>query len=237
MSLLRNLKALRKTYLTKYFKRAFGHFGDDIAIECLIRETLGLEALKSGFYVDVGAFHPTKYSNTFRFYKRGWSGIVIDLETDKLRAFRLVRPRDTTVQAAVSDTPGSVTFYGDHFSPFTTSHADNTGALERETRFSAETRTLTNIIDETKYQNREIDLLDVDCEGMDLEVLRSLDFRRYKPKFVAVEIHAPTIEHVQKTETYAFLVGQGYRYVNRVGPTSVFVRSDLIAAPEADVAA
>jgi FkbM family methyltransferase len=228
VSLFSQLKTLRKTLFTKYFKRAFGHFGDDIAIELLFREVLGKAALKSGVYVDVGAFHPTKYSNTFRFYKRGWSGIVIDLEADKLRAFRWLRPRDTAVQAAVSDTPGTLTFHGDHFSPFTTSQADNAGALERATTFTVEARTLTDIIDGTKYRDSEIDLLDVDCEGMDLEVLRSLDFTRYRPKIVAVEIHAASIPEVQASGAHAFLIDQGYLYVNRVGPTSVFLRADLL---------
>jgi FkbM family methyltransferase len=227
MSFSKNIKTLRKTFLTKSYKRAFGHFGDDIAIECLYRETFGLNALKSGFYVDVGSFHPTKYSNTFRFYKRGWDGVEIDLEAEKLRAFRMLRPRDLAVQAAVSQTPGKLTFYGDHFSPYTTSDANNTGALERSGRFEVETRTLTDILDETKFRDREIDLLDIDCEGMDLEVLRSLDFNRYRPKIVAVEIHAPSIAAVQNSDEHAFLVNHNYSYVNRVGPTSVFLRSDV----------
>lgn len=228
--MLKTLKFLRKAFLTKSFKRAYGHFGDDIAIECLYREIFGINALGSGFYVDVGAFHPTKYSNTFRFYKRGWSGVVVDLEPDKIRAFRLRRPRDIAVQAAVSATPGKLTFYGDSFSPFTTSDANNTGALGRSTRFELTTRTLTDILDQTKYRDRQIDLLDVDCEGMDLDVLQSLHFDRYRPKIVSVEIHAPSIESVQASDTCRFLSAQGYIYVNRVGPTSLFVRSELLAA-------
>lgn len=229
MSPLKTLKFLRKTFLTKSFKRAYGHFGDDIAIECLLRETFGLDALRSGFYVDVGAFHPTKYSNTYRLYRRGWSGIVIDLEPEKIKAFRIRRPRDIAVQAAVSTTPGELTFYGDSFSPFTTAHASNAGALERSTRFQLATRTLTDIIDQTRYRDRQIDLLDVDCEGMDLEVLQSLDFDRYGPKIVSVEIHAPSIEAVQNSDVHGFLRGQGYNYVNRIGPTSLFVRSEFQA--------
>ena len=132
------------------------------------------------------------------------------------------------MQAAVSDTPGTLTFHGDHFSPFTTSQADNAGALERATTFTVEARTLTDIIDGTKYRDSEIDLLDVDCEGMDLEVLRSLDFTRYRPKIVAVEIHAASIPEVQASGAHAFLIDQGYLYVNHVGPTSVFLRADLL---------
>lgn len=227
MSLSKHLRSLRKTFLTKSSKRSFGHFGDDIAIECLYRETFGLDALKSGFYVDVGAFHPKKYSNTYRFYRKGWSGIVIDLEPDKMRAFSMLRPRDTAIQAAVSDVPATLTFYGDPFSPYTTSHADNTGALDRKTRFELQTQTLTEIIGATKYRDQQIDILDVDCEGMDLEVLRSLDFERYRPKIVAVEIHASSIPAVHQSDAHAFMMDQEYTYTNRVGPTSVYLRSDL----------
>jgi FkbM family methyltransferase len=137
-------------------------------------------------------------------------------------------PAQDALHQTVSDTPGTLTFHGDHFSPFTTSQADNPGAMDRETTFTVEARTLTDIIDGTKYKDAGIDLLDVDCEGMDLEVLRSLDFTRYRPKIIAVEIHAASIPEVQASGAHAFLIEQGYLYVNRVGPTSVFLRADLL---------
>ena len=48
--------------------------------------------------------------------------------------------------------------------------------------------TLNSILDKTKFKNRHIDFLSVDAEGKDLEVIQSLDFQRYSPKFICIEI-------------------------------------------------
>ena len=39
---------------------------------------------RDGFYVDVGCFHPKKHSNTYFLYKRGWRGVNIDMEEEKI---------------------------------------------------------------------------------------------------------------------------------------------------------
>ena len=49
-------------------------------------------------------------------------------------------------------------------------------------------KTLTNILDDSKYKNKKIDFLDIDVEGVDLDALKSLDFYRYSPTLICVEI-------------------------------------------------
>ena len=64
-----------------------------------------------GFYVDVGCFHPKKHSNTYLLYIKGWSGINIDMEVDKINSFKLARPSDFNVLSAVSDKNIKTKFY------------------------------------------------------------------------------------------------------------------------------
>ncbi|MDH5790264.1 MAG: hypothetical protein OEZ27_06695, partial [Nitrospinota bacterium] len=64
----------RKIYLTKVFRIFYSQFGEDIILKGFI-----LRNINDGFYVDVGCYHPKKYSNTYKLYKRGWRGINIDL--------------------------------------------------------------------------------------------------------------------------------------------------------------
>ncbi len=59
---------------SKYEFASFSQEGEDRILAAL----LGLrEARKPGFYVDVGAHHPERFSNTLIFYNRGWRGINI----------------------------------------------------------------------------------------------------------------------------------------------------------------
>lgn len=57
---------------------------------------------KRGFYVDVGCFHPRRYSNTAYFYKVGWNGINIDADNKNLFLFRIFRRRDINLNHFVS---------------------------------------------------------------------------------------------------------------------------------------
>jgi hypothetical protein len=67
--------------------------------------------LMPGFYVDIGAFSPKLDSNTYAFYKRGWSGINIDATPNSMRGFRLIRRRDINIEAAISDKVEVLRFY------------------------------------------------------------------------------------------------------------------------------
>lgn len=213
---------LRKLIFSKTRFRHYSQFGEDAAIPCF------LEKRKNGFFVDVGCFHPWKYNNTYAFYRRGWRGINIDLDQIKIDAFKLVRPRDWNVHAAVSDVSGTVDCYGlgtwsllsslDRTEAERYSQGGRNGPLEIRVR-SVRTRTLDEIIEETPFRNQQIDLLSVDTEGHDLHVLKSLSIEKYKPSLILVESHAKCLEELMASELHAYLVSRKYRMVNWVGLT------------------
>jgi hypothetical protein len=101
-SLLYLLRNRRQSWLTREEIRlarfSFSQFGEDLVIEEFVNQ-LGI---KRGFYVDVGAFDPVMLSNTLLLFKRGWSGINIDAEEEKIRGFRRLRPRHWNVVCGVS---------------------------------------------------------------------------------------------------------------------------------------
>ena len=92
------LKTIRQSYFKKINTNFFSQFGEDRIL---------LEILKpkftKGFYVDVGCYHPKKHSNTYLLHKKGWSGINIDIEQNKIDVFNLMRPGDLNILAPVSN--------------------------------------------------------------------------------------------------------------------------------------
>lgn len=66
------------------------------------------EQKRTGFYVDVGAHHPTRFSNTYLFYLRGWHGVNVDAMPGSMAEFRRLRPRDLNIEALISSTPGEL---------------------------------------------------------------------------------------------------------------------------------
>ena len=67
---------------------------------------------------------------------------------------------------------------------------------------------MTNIIDETKYKNKKIDFLSIDTEGKDFEVLKSLNLKRYAPKYICIEIYNNNILKfdIKKNQIYKYLI-------------------------------
>src|SRR3989344_5781411 len=70
--------------------------GEDIILVALFAKK------KNGFYVDVGAHHPERYSNTHLLYKNGWWGVNIDPDPDAMRLFKKRRPRDRNLCVGIS---------------------------------------------------------------------------------------------------------------------------------------
>jgi hypothetical protein len=216
--LFRKLFLFRKMYLTRRSFSHHGQYGEDIAI------ARHVEGRSDGFFVDVGCFHPVKYNNTYALYRKGWRGVNIDLDPVKIEGFEMVRPRDVNIACAVTDAPGRTTVWSRGFYSLT-STLDEEFARTLDGDFRQRTidaDTLTNILDRTEFRDRRIDLLTVDVEGHDLAVLRSLDFERYRPRLVAVELHQPTLTDVRREPLFDFLRERGYDVVNWTGPTILF---------------
>ena len=217
--LFRKLFLIRKLFITRTTFRHHGQSGEDIYI------SRQFDKRYKGFFVDVGCFHPVKYNNTYTLYRRGWRGINIDINSIKIEGFRMRRPGDTNIQMAVSDSAGTVTFWTNGFyslvntleKSFTEERPDFDYREE-----TVQTDTLTHIIDSTKYRDRKIDVLTVDVEGHDLKVLESLDFKRYQPYLVAIEIQDPGFSKVRESALYRFLEQRDYEFVNWNGQTLMF---------------
>ena len=78
-------------------------------------------------------------------------------------------------------------------------------------------QTLTKILDSSKYKNKKIDFLDLDVEGADLESLESLDFSRYEPEMICVEIvdkNQPIKDdNLKNSNIYNFLISKNYKKI------------------------
>jgi hypothetical protein len=208
------------------WRRTYSQFGEDVVIQHLFPRK------RSGVYVDVGCFHPRKYSNTYALYRRGWRGINVDISRLKVRLFRTLRPRDITVLAAATNEKRDVTVY--RFGSMSLwDTIDEASAHAYCTRLGRAFTTdripglpLSEIVAGTDITPESIDLLSIDVEGHDLAVLQGFDFARHLPKVVVVEHHAGRIEDVMSSEIYEFMADIGYQLTHWLMPSLVFQRAD-----------
>lgn len=170
-----------------------------------------------GFYVDVGCNAPIRYSNTFDLYLRGWRGICIDANSRIIDEFRRVRKRDVAICAAVSDSENEVTLYKSTEDAVSTIDEQRIVEWKKHFEFPEAfqermvTQTLTSLLDRCPNVPDEIDLLSIDVEGHDYKVLLGLDFDRYRPTVIVIEMHNFEFESIEKSEVYRLLVKKNYR--------------------------
>ncbi|MCC7275266.1 MAG: FkbM family methyltransferase [Alphaproteobacteria bacterium] len=186
---------------------------------------------RDGFYVDVGAYHPMKYSNTALLRENGWSGINIDISPHTIALFQKARPKDINVRAAVGDENGELeAYFFAEGAPASTNTIDYDQAVKWQRRFGADfvkervpVRTLDSIL-ESSGRAEPIDFLNIDVEGAEARVLRGFSIDRYQPRVVAIEIHAPDFESVLRHPTHETLARHGYRIVAYTLITAIFAR-------------
>lgn len=169
-----------------------------------------------GFYVDVGAHHPQRLSNTYWAYRRGWRGINIDATPGSSRAFRKFRPRDITLEVCVAEEEGHVDFYKFPEAALNTSGRGRKDFVQDQVSMQSQmvkvrTEPLSKILDENLPSDVEvIDLMSIDIEGSEMDALRSNDWVRFKPRVLIIEILGHTLETMEKAEEVAYLKSLGF---------------------------
>lgn len=201
-----------------YLHSAFGQFGEDVILSSLLDKDR-----TDGFYVDVGAFHPIQYSNTYRFYTKGWRGINIEPNPRSFGAIQKARTRDINLNIAISEAPAQVLFQcADACSGIVDENYNGEKSSACNT-VNVSAMPLRLVLEEHVDAGQEIDFLSVDCEGHDEVVVRSNDWNSFRPKVILVEQHSRSKE----TTLFSYLVSQGYCFYCSVGLTMFFLREDL----------
>lgn len=178
-----------------------------------------------GFYVDVGAHHPLRFSVTHALYVRGWRGINIDFTENFESLFSRFRPKDTNVKALIGP-HAEVTYYRFNEEALNTTvrqiaeDYQSAGWSIRDSQ-TISSQTLSEVLTRENAP-REIQLLCIDVEGADLEVLKTIDFLDWQVENVLVEVNSPSWQ-IDKTEIGRYLSKFGFR------PQAVFFRSALFS--------
>ncbi len=238
-------KDVRSVDPEKFALTFYSQFGEDATIRGFFRRREedrlrsepgaepGANPIGDGFYVDVGCYHPYRFSNTMHFYENGWHGINIDPSVGTRELFDQTRPRDVNLECAVSEEEGSVTFFTSGYGgrsvfntidPVQAAAYRDSGRVAPQKEITVEALRLETILDRHLPEGQEISFLDVDVEGHDLEALRSNNWSKYRPILVTVESHLSTIDEVLADPKYPYMIEQGYVLQSWVRPNMIFRR-------------
>lgn len=216
------LKDMVKILFDMYAYKSFSQEGEDI----ILRKIFGTR--KNGFYVDVGAHHPIRFSNTYHFYRRGWSGINIDAMPGCMRLFNLFRKRDINLEFAISTKQEKLIYYvfnDPALNGFKGNLSENRESNKYKIidKIAMDTHRLGEILDKFMTFNRNIDFLSIDVEGFELNVLKSNDWVKYRPKIILVEELNNDLLILPQLEIYNYLTTLRYQCIAKTFNTLFFV--------------
>jgi len=218
---------VKNNYFDGYALKSYSQEGEDMILRRLF------EKQQSGFYVDVGAHHPKRFSNTYFFYKLGWNGINIDAMPNSMKPFERIRPRDINIEKPVSDKKQILTYYAfnepalNGFSKELSEERDGKGNYFIQFTKDIETSTLTEILDNNLPINQYIDFLSIDVEGLDFMVLKSNNFEKYKPKVILIEILGSSLNDIESNEISKYLKEYNYSIYAKAVNTVIFISDEF----------
>jgi len=226
-SAIKKISNIRNNYLDVYSLKSYSQEGEDMILRRLF------ENQATGFYVDVGAHHPQRFSNTYFFYKKGWRGINIDAMPNSMNLFNKIRARDINIEKPVSKKKQVLTYYAfnepalNGFSKELSEERNGKGNYFIKFTKDIETVTLEEMLDNNLPKNQQIDFLSIDVEGLDFMVLKSNNFDKYKPKVILIEILGSSLEEVGGSEVTKYLMQHEYSLYSKTINTVFFINDEF----------
>jgi len=214
-------KIIFSSILEPYSNLYWSQEGEDILIKRIFANK------KNGFYVDVGAHHSSRFSNTYKLYKENyWSGVNIDPSLSSYLDLQKKRKRDININIGISDKKEILKFYSFN------EEALNTFSLKKKKQLKLNyklkktekihCKKLSDVLDGCLKKKIKIDLLTIDTEGYDLKVLKSNNWNKYLPDYIIVEISSSTLDEIMKDSITKFLNKRHYRIYSKLHKSVIF---------------
>jgi FkbM family methyltransferase len=211
-------------------KKTFAQSGEDSILAYIIH-VLGIPFDQVN-YIDLGANHAKEMSNTFFFYKKGSQGVLIEANPELIPELKFHRHRDIVLNKLVDTISNNkIEFYilsGDGLS---TPDKDSISKIREvnpnieivDTKL-VETISYNDIVE--NYLGKSPTILSIDIEGKDIEIIKSIDFDKYRPVLIVIEMISYDVflnHHTKNSEVYNFLKSKDYEEYAFTGINSIFI--------------
>ena len=211
--LVKNVARRMYSFVTwdQWCYRSWSQEGEDLVLRKIF------EQHQTGFYVDVGAHHPRRYSNTQFFYRRGWHGINIDAMPGSMEIFSKMRPRDLNIEVGIGQEEGKLEYYifnEPALNSFSKDLSKDRHEAQTNKRIKdvveVNVKPLSCVFDQHLPKDQSIDFISIDVEGMDFDVLKSNDWSKYRPAYVLVEVLRSSLHEIESTQIGELMKSVGY---------------------------
>lgn len=206
-------------------RKSYSQNGEDLNILDLFPKS------KKVSYLDLGANHPIKFNNTHLLYKNGSRGISVDPDVRVTFWYKIFRPFDTIIKAAVvSGDEKEIRFYFINNPVLnTTSEHEAKKAEDSGFRIIKEDTVVALNINNllSRFENTNgPDFLNIDVEGIDEDILYAIDFKKFTPRSICIETGVfMDLSRDKKKRVDAFIFSKGYEVVFYNTNNTIYVLS------------
>ncbi|OOE95376.1 FkbM family methyltransferase [Salinivibrio sp. IB643] len=188
-----------------------------------------LKDVKNGFYIDIGANHPTEDSVTKLFYDLGWKGINVEPEEKYYELLKVERLNDINVNVAINSTGEPIEFYISAIRGWSTTNKDSSVDLVKRESLSRNIVVPAMTLDQlcSEYAAaRIVHFLKIDVEGAEKDVLEGFSFEVIRPWIIIVEATKPTTQVDVSHQWENILYDNKYEFVYFDGLNKYYVASE-----------
>lgn len=212
----------------------YSQCGEDAIVDFLLK-SIGVGPLK---YLDLGANDPIKFNNTYKFYKLGCSGVLVEADVDLAEKIRRVRPRDICVAKAVGVTSSEeIEFFKMTADTLSTTKRTTADRYELESEHRLAVKRIVpaihiNKLLEIYYPDDSPNFVSLDVEGLDLDLLHAWDFARWRPAVFCVETltYTQTNKADKIDEIFTQMSNVGYLLYADTYINSIFVEKSAFGS-------
>jgi FkbM family methyltransferase len=214
----------------KTFK-SYSSYGEDALFNGILKRLSWImkkDLFKQNTYIDIGAFHPIKESNTYFLYKKGWFGTLIEPNSYINVLTHESRPKDILLNYAVDVEEGEKIFY--MFGNIDSSNTlSETFALKKQQSQNTDiswtakvqTKTINQVITQhINYFGSTPMFMNIDIEGLDLDVIKTYT---HDVRIPFIMIEDDSIDPFGNSETKEFMLTKEYYPIATTFLTTIYI--------------
>lgn len=210
----------------KFYKKSYSQCGEDLVIDHLL---FGYFKLERFSYLDIGSSHPIRINNTYLFYKKGFRGVCVDANPVLIELYGNERPEDIFINSGVTSEYNNEQDFYIMNSPFIHTFDSKVAkgmvakhGFQIDKVIKMRTMNINHIIKD--YCKSPPELISIDIEGLDFDVLKSINYDKYRPKIIIVEMCGyGKIKDNQSSKMANFMQRKNYIWWGNVGFSSIFI--------------
>ena len=227
-----------KRFIIPQSQISYSQFGEDLIFSLFFFHN----EILNPTYLDIGANEPRYISNTYYFYERGSTGVLIEPNPFLHKKLKKQRPKDIILNIGIGFTDvKEADFYmfpnyANGLSTFSENEAKHweeigmkgLGKIPIEKVIKMPLIPINTIL-EKYFTQKPPDVISLDVEGLDLEILKAMDFIKYRPSLICVEtlMYNENQKTFKTNEVTDFMISKNYSVYADTRVNTIYCKNNL----------